>query len=641
MIAIEKVRHYGETVAAVIAENRYVAEDACELIEVVYEQLPVVLDPVAAREDGSPLVHEALGTNTAYERTFSFGEVDKAFADADRSVTADLYWPRSTGMPMDTNGAIGDYDPGTGVVTIHANSMNFTYFLWLIAGSLKIPASKLRLVPVVAGGSFGSKFFMHKVPTFAGFLSMLVGKPVKYVEDRRTHIVNNDHCGSDRRYGASLAFDDDGEFKALRISCVDDYGAYLQFGTGTHGNALSQIVGPYRIQHVEYSLAAVLTNKNQQGAYRGFGAEVSNWILERLVDMAARDLDLDRVEIRRRNLIPAGSFPYRTPTGNIYDSGNYQGVLAKVLEEVDYDHWVAYREQARAEGRHVGIGVVASQERSVFSSTEFWFWFDDPQFTPTSSPESASVRIDPTGRDHRHAPLAVDVGQQPRDGGVAGRRRGVRRRSGLGRRQLRRLAERAPGNGSRRVALHRDGVGRRRRRGLGAEGQDPANRERQARGRRGRPRVPRRRRRCRRRARPSSHAGRDRADGVHVPARPAARHAERARRPVDLRPSADDASERRSLRSRHLLPVRRPRLAHRGDRGRRRDRQARVPPLRRRPRRGHDRQPAHARRPGDRRHGAGPRHGAVRGDPLRRRSAASGTPASSTTTCRRRWTCRR
>ena len=398
MIATEKVRHYGETVAAVIAESRYVAEDACDLIEVVYEPLPVVLDPIAAREQGSPLVHEALGTNTAYERTFTFGEVDAAFAAADRSVSAELYWPRSTGMPMDMNGAIGDFDPGTGVVTIHANSMNFTYFLWLIAASLKIPAGKLRLVPVVAGGSFGSKFFMHKVPTLAGFLSMLVERPVKYVEDRITHITANDHCGSDRRYEASLAFDDDGTFQALRISCVDDYGAYLQFGTGTHGNALSQIVGPYRIQHVEYSLAAVLTNKNQQGAYRGFGAEVSNWVLERLVDLAARDLGLDRVEIRRRNLIPADSFPYRTPTGNIYDSGNYQGVLEKVLEEVDYDHWVAYREQARAEGRHVGIGVVASQERSVFSSTEFWFWFDDPQFTPTSSPESASVRIDPTGQ---------------------------------------------------------------------------------------------------------------------------------------------------------------------------------------------------------------------------------------------------
>jgi CO/xanthine dehydrogenase Mo-binding subunit len=300
-------------------------------------------------------------------------------------------------MPMDTNGAIADYDRGTGVLTIYGNSMNFTYFLWLYAVTLKIPASKLRLVPVAAGGSFGSKFFMHKVPIFTSFLAMTAGCPVKYVEDRVTHITNNDHCGSDRHYDASLAFDDDGTFQAVRISCTDDYGAYLQFGTGTHGNALSQIVGPYRIQHVEYSLAAILTNKNQQGAYRGFGAEVSNWVIERLVDLAAQDLGVDRVEIRRRNLIEPDQFPYRTPTGNIYDSGNYQGVLEKVLAAVDYDHWVAERERARAEGRHVGIGVVASNERSVFSSTEFWFWFDKPEFTPTSSPESASLQIDPTG----------------------------------------------------------------------------------------------------------------------------------------------------------------------------------------------------------------------------------------------------
>jgi CO/xanthine dehydrogenase Mo-binding subunit len=398
LIATEKVRHYGEAVAAVVAEDRYVAEDACDLIEVEYEPLPVALDPFEARKDGAPLVHEKLGTNVAYERTFTFGEVDRAFAEAPRKVQAQLRWPRSTGMPMETNGAIGDYDVGSGVMTIYANSMNFTYFHWLIAGSLKIPAGKLRVVPVAAGGSFGSKFFMHKVPTLAGFLSMVTRRPVKYVEDRITHIVNNDHCGSDRHYDAELAFDDDGTFLALRIDCVDDYGAYLQFGTGTHGNGLSQIVGPYRIKHVQYALHAVLTNKNQQGAYRGFGAECSNWMLERLVDMAARELGMDRVEIRRRNLIAPDQFPYRTPTGNIYDSGNYQAVLEKVLELADYDHWLAERDRLRAEGRHVGIGVVASNERSVFSSTEFWFWFDEPEFTPTASPESASLQIDPTGQ---------------------------------------------------------------------------------------------------------------------------------------------------------------------------------------------------------------------------------------------------
>jgi carbon-monoxide dehydrogenase large subunit len=398
VIATETVRHYGETVAAVIAESRYVAEDACDLIEVEYEELEPVLDPIEAQKEGGPLVHEALGTNVAYERTFTFGDVDGAFERAPRTVRAELYWPRSTGMPMDTNGAIGDYDPGTGTVTVYANSMNFTYFHWLLAASLKIPASKLKVVPVAAGGSFGSKFFMHKVPVFAGFLAKLVGRPVKYIEDRVTHIANNDHCGSDRRYDAELAFDDEGNLLALRIDCVDDYGAYLQFGTGTHGNGLSQIVGPYRIKDVQYTLHAVLTNKNQQGAYRGFGAECSNWMLERLVDLAARDLGMDRVEIRRKNLIGPDEFPYRTPTGNIYDSGNYQAVLEKVLEEADYEHWVAERDKARAEGRHVGIGVIASNERSVFSSTEFWFWFDEPEFTPTSSPESASLQIDPTGQ---------------------------------------------------------------------------------------------------------------------------------------------------------------------------------------------------------------------------------------------------
>ena len=398
MIAVHKVRHYGEAVAVVVAEDRYIAEDACDLIDVVYEPLPAVLDPFAASDEDAPLLHDALGTNVAYERTFTFGDVDGTFERAPRKVQARLRWPRSTAMPMDTNGAIGDFDRGTGVVTVWANSMNFTYFQWLLAACLKVPTSKLNVLPVAAGGSFGSKFFMHKVPCLAGFLSKLVGRPVKYVEDRIDHIVNNDHAGSDRHYDAELAFDDDGTFLALRIRVVDDYGAYLQFGTGTHGNSLSQIVGPYRIGEVEYSLQAVLTNKNQQGAYRGFGAEVSNWVLERLVDFAARDLGVDRVELRRRNLIGADEFPYRTPTGNIYDSGNYAGVVEKILEASDYAGWVAERDRARAEGRRIGIGVVASQERSVFSSTEFWFWFDKPSFTPTSSPESASLQIDPTGQ---------------------------------------------------------------------------------------------------------------------------------------------------------------------------------------------------------------------------------------------------
>ena len=182
-------------------------------------------------------------------------------------------------------------------------------------------------------------------------------------------------------------------------------------------------------------------------------------MLERLVDMAARDLGMDRVEIRRRNLIAPDQFPYRTPTGNIYDSGNYQGVLEKILELGDYDHWVAEREQARAEGRHVGIGVVASNERSVFSSTEFWFWFDKPEFTPTVEPGEREPADRPDRADRRHAALAVRCGATARrrsssqvvaeefDVDPASRRR-----------HLRRLAARAAGHRARRLALHGHGL---------------------------------------------------------------------------------------------------------------------------------------------------------------------------------------
>ena len=366
LIAIEKVRHYGEAVAAVVAEDRYIAEDACDLIEVEYEPLPVVLDPFEARKEGAPLVHEVLGTNVAYERTFTFGEVDRAFEEAPRKVQATLHWPRSTGMPMDTNGAIGDYDAGSGVVTIYANSMNFTYFHWLIAGVAEDPDQQAEGRPRRRGRQLRLEV-LHAQGADVRRLPLDGRRPAGQV--RR----GPDHAHRQQRplrlrpsYEAELAFDDDGTFRALRIDCVDDYGAYLQFGTGTHGNGLSQIVGPYRIQHVEYALHAVLTNKNQQGAYRGFGAEVSNWMLERLVDFAARDLGMDRVEIRRRNLIAPDQFPYRTPTGNIYDSGNYQGVLEKVLEAVDYEHWLAVRE--RRARRAATSGSASSPRTSAASS---------------------------------------------------------------------------------------------------------------------------------------------------------------------------------------------------------------------------------------------------------------------------------
>jgi carbon-monoxide dehydrogenase large subunit len=396
-LAVEKVRYVGEGVAVVVADNRYLAEDALGLIEVEYEPLPPVVDPEAALAEGAPLVHEPLGSNCAYERAFDFGEVDRDFAEADLVVRDRLRWHRSGGQPLETVGAIADFDHATGELTVYTNSLSFTSYLFMVAGTLRIPANKLDVRQVPAGGSFGSKLFVTKPLVLAAMCSREVGRPVVYLEDRVDNISNCDHHGSDRVYDVELAVMRDGTLRGIKIDVVDDYGAYIQFGVGHHGNALAQVTGPYTIGSVRYRVRAALTNKNQQGAYRGFGSEVNNWMLEQMVDMAARELGIDPAQLRRQNFIQPSDFPYFIPTGNVYDSGDYGAVLDQTLEIADYDHWRAEQAKARKEGRYLGIGLISAQERSVFSATEFWFWFDEPGAPVTSMPESVTLKVDATG----------------------------------------------------------------------------------------------------------------------------------------------------------------------------------------------------------------------------------------------------
>jgi CO/xanthine dehydrogenase Mo-binding subunit len=273
---------------------------------------------------------------------------------------------------------------------------------WLVGASLGVSAAKLNLIPCVTGGSFGSKLFTHKAMTLAGTLARAAGRPVKFLEDRLDNITSCDNHGSDRLYRCELACKRDGTMLSLRFEVIDDYGAYFQFGVGTHGNSLCQIVGPYRINSIQMELIAVMTNKCQQGAYRGFGSEVTNWMLERMADAAADELKMDPIDLRRKNLIQPDQFPYVIPSGNIYDSGNYPAVLDEALKLADLPKWKKLREEARAQGRCVGIGLATCQERSVFSATEFWSLngTENPGFTLTSSPESTQLRIDPTGTIH-------------------------------------------------------------------------------------------------------------------------------------------------------------------------------------------------------------------------------------------------
>jgi CO/xanthine dehydrogenase Mo-binding subunit len=251
--------------------------------------------------------------------------------------------------------------------------------------------------PMYTGGSFGSKHVVSKAIAIAGALSKVTGHPVKFMEDRIDNLTANDSQAPDRIYDAELAVTNDGKFLSLRLNTIDDYGAYFVFAITGNTNMMSQISGPYTIGSVETGIKAVLTNKNQQGVFRGAGSDVGNWVLERLVDATSDELGIDGIELRRRNFIQPEQFPYKMPTGNVYDSGNYPSVLNMALQHADLDYWRHEQKHARKLGRYIGIGLATCQQRSTYSATEFWFHNPAPATGLTTTPESARIGIGPTG----------------------------------------------------------------------------------------------------------------------------------------------------------------------------------------------------------------------------------------------------
>ncbi len=396
-IAVDKVRYQGEAVVAVAAESRYVAEDALALVTVEYEPLPALTTAAEAMADGAAVVHENLGSNVAYQHAFTFGDVDADFAAADHVVRRQLFWPRCSAAPMETAGAVCRFDPGEGRFDVWSNTNLLNFGAWVMSSTLGVAPHQLNFHPMSVGGSFGSKHFLAKQIAISAALTKATGRPVKFMEDRADSLTASDSHGAERNNDAELALDADGTFRSLRIRTVDDYGAYFMLAIAANTNPLSQIVGPYRIRSVCYDVTAVLTNKNQQGVLRGAGADVTNWILERLVDAAADELGMDPVTLRRKNFIMPDEFPYTIPTGNVYDSGDYPAVLDRALALADLDHWRTVQADARAQGRHIGIGIACAQQRSTFYASEFWFHNIGAPPAFTTSSESVRMRIGPTG----------------------------------------------------------------------------------------------------------------------------------------------------------------------------------------------------------------------------------------------------
>lgn len=396
-LACDRARFAGEGVVAVAATSRSLAEDAAAKITVQYELLPTISNSTEALAPGATLVHDDLPNNILLTRHYDFGPVDEVFAQADRIVRRRLSWSRQTGAALDTFGCIAQWDDDDGDLTVWSNHQSHA-LLWTLGSSLGIPPQRVRGIACDIGGSFGAKFWQPRPVLVCAMLSRLTGRPVRFIEDRVESLVSGDNHGEDRTYDAELAVAADGTFLGLRFDVVEDYGSAFLLGAINNAEPLAQGTGPYDIKALGFTFTGVVTNKTPQAAYRGFGGAAMNFLLERLADAAASELGRDRFELRRQNLIPEDAFPYRTPLGNEYDSGRYEMALDQALELVDLATWRRRQQEAREQGRAIGIGIATCQERSVQAGSALWVMFDQSPHRSISSAESVTARIDTHGQ---------------------------------------------------------------------------------------------------------------------------------------------------------------------------------------------------------------------------------------------------
>jgi aerobic carbon-monoxide dehydrogenase large subunit len=385
----------GVPVAAVVAESPALAREAIELIEVEYEPLPAVSDPEVALQPGAPLVHPELGTNQAFSVPMKGGDVDQAFSRAAHVVTIRVEHNRLAGAPMEPRGVVARYDPGTGELTVWSTTQNPFLTRADLASILGFPEHKLRVIAPDVGGGFGVKGPVYREEVIASVLTRQLGRPVQWVATRNEDLLTTLH-GRAAVSDAEAAVAGDGEILGLRVKTIFDLGAHLISLSIVPPLSYSlHVLGPYRIQNVELSNVGVYTNTAPTGPYRGSGRPVGVYVIERVIDEAARLTGRDPVEIRRRNFIEPDAFPYRTAFGIAYDSGNYGRALDRTVELADYHGLRREQAEARARGEIVGIGVAAYVE-----STNVLGWESGVVRVERSGKVTAMTGSSPHGQGH-------------------------------------------------------------------------------------------------------------------------------------------------------------------------------------------------------------------------------------------------
>ncbi len=389
-LAQDKVRYSGEPVAVVVADDRYRARDAADLVDVDYESLPAVTDPQKALQKNSPLVHEQYKTNRACYWKIEAGFPAKAFKKAHRVVKQRLLNQRLIPVSMEPRGVLAQYDAGEDSLTVWSSTQIPHLLRTQLAAMLGVAEMKVRVITPEVGGGFGSKLNVYGEEALVAWVSRAVGRPVKWMETRRENFLGTIH-GRDQIDDVEVAVERDGTITALRCRILADLGAYHQLLTPVIPTLTGLLIlGAYKIPAVEVEYVGVFTNKMATDAYRGAGRPEATFIIERMVDLVAAELKKDPAEVRLKNFPKPKDFPYAVPTGIVYDSGDYAAALKKAMGMVGYNRLRAEQKKLWKQGRYLGIGLSSYVEicglgPSSAAPPAIGWW------------ESATVRIEPTG----------------------------------------------------------------------------------------------------------------------------------------------------------------------------------------------------------------------------------------------------
>ncbi len=387
VLAGAKVYFVGHPIVAIVATDRYVARDAVDLVMVDYEELPVVVDVEEAAR-GGPVIHEEFGDNIAYKLTAGEGDIEAALASADHVIKQRLIHQRLAPIAMETRGVLARYFPGEAELTIWSSTQIPHLLRTQLALMLQIPENKLRVITPEVGGGFGSKLNVYAEEALLGWISMQLNKPVKWIEGRRENIQATIHGRAQVGY-VEIGCRNDGTLTGLRYNVFGDLGAYHQLLTPAIPTLTGLMLsGAYKIPAIQINVTGCFTNKMATDAYRGAGRPEATYVVERAMDLVARELKIDAAEVRRRNFPAPEEFPFHTATGLEYDSGNYAAALNKAQGIIGYANLREEQRQAREQGRLFGIGISTYVEICALGPS---------QAMPAGGWESATVRVEPTG----------------------------------------------------------------------------------------------------------------------------------------------------------------------------------------------------------------------------------------------------